>query len=58
MFTVDCKSNNLKNIYKKFNRNFFYRNSTIGTTTVAIEANNDTYCLHNRIEKFQLFGML
>ena len=24
--------------------NFFYRKSTIGTTIVAIEMNNDTYC--------------
>ena len=33
---------------------FFYRNSTTGTTKGAIEANNGTYCLRKRIEKFPL----
>ena len=32
----------------------FYRKSTIGTTKAAIEANNGTYCLRKRIEKFPL----
>ena len=34
--------------------NFFYRKSTIGTTIAAIDANNDTYFLQKRIEKFPL----
>ena len=33
---------------------FFYRKSTTGTITAAIDANNDTYFLQNRIEKFPL----
>ena len=32
----------------------FYRKSTIGTTKAVIEANNGTYCLRKRIEKFRL----
>ena len=36
--------------------NFFYRKSHTnnGETIAAIEANNDTYCLQKRIEKFPL----
>ena len=34
--------------------NFFYRKSTIGTTIAATEANNDTYFLQKRMEKFPL----
>ena len=34
--------------------NFFYWKLTIGTTTAAIEANNDTYYLQKRIEKIPL----
>ena len=34
---------------------YFYRKSTIGTIIAAIEANNDRYCLQNRIEKFPLY---
>ena len=37
-----------------FSGSLFYRKSTIGTTIAAIEANNDTYCLQKRIEKFPL----
>ena len=40
--------------FKSFSGNFFYRKLTIGTTITAIEANNDTYCLQKRIEKFPL----
>ena len=29
--------------------NFFYRKSTLGTTIAAIEVNNNTYCLQERI---------
>ena len=36
---------------------FFYRKSTIGTTKAAIEANNGTYCLRKRIEKFPLIAI-
>ena len=35
-----------------FSGDFFYRKLTIGTTKAAIEANNGTYCLRKRIEKF------
>ena len=48
----------LSNIYYLFfshhSRDFFYREPTIGTTIVVIEANNDTYCLQKRIEKLPL----
>ena len=37
--------------------NFFYRKSTIARTIAAIEANNDTYCLQKRIEKFPLYNL-
>ena len=33
---------------------FFYRKSIMGTTKAAIKANNGTYCLRKRIEKFSL----
>ena len=33
---------------------FFYRKSTIRATIVAVEANNDTYYLQKRIQKFPL----
>ena len=37
-----------------FSGDLFYRKSTIGITNAATEANNDTYCLRKRIEKFPL----
>ena len=37
--------------------NFFYRKSTIARKIAAIEANNDTYCLQKRIEKFPLYNL-
>ena len=37
-----------------YSGHFVYQKSTIGTTITAIEANNDTYCLQKRIEKFPL----
>ena len=39
------------NVYQ---RELFYRKSTIGTTIATIEVNNDTYCLQKRIGKFPL----
>ena len=37
--------------------NVFYWKSTIGTTLAATEANNDTYCLQDRVEKL-IFNLL
>ena len=38
--------------------NCFYRNSTIRTTIASFEANNDTYYLQKRIEKFPLIAKM
>ena len=43
-----------KQVHGHSSGDFFYWKSTIGTTIAAIEANNDTYCLQKRIEKFPL----
>ena len=40
--------------FLNFSGDFFYRKSTIGKTKTATEANNGTYCLRKRIEKFPL----